>query len=161
MKVAAPAMLMLAIGLFAMPARADTLLRVTVRGPDGGSAAGVAVTVRQAAGDGAAPALVGAAATDSNGAVSFHFAGVQLSDIYSISADDRRHGRHAAAVVVAIDGREAAAVLTLDDPVPVESKAGVEMLARCPPGWQLAQQSARLGDAACGQRTPGYEPDRN
>src|SRR5262245_12488407 len=81
MKVAAPAMLMLAIGLFSLPARADTLVRVTVRGPDGGPAAGVAVTVRQAAGDGAAPAmLVGAAATDSNGAVSFHFAGVQPSD---------------------------------------------------------------------------------
>jgi len=141
MKVAAPAMLMLAIGLCAMPARADTVVRVTVRGPDGGPAAGIAVTVRQAAGYGATPpVLVGAAATDSNGAVSFHLAGVQPSDVYSISADDRRRGRHAAAVVIAIDGREAATVLTLDDPAPVETKAGVEMLARCPPGWQLAQQ---------------------
>jgi len=148
MKVAALAMLILAIGLCAMPARADTLVRVTVRGSDGGPAAGVAVTVRQAAGYGAAPpALVGAAATDSDGTVSFHLAGVQSSDVYSIRADDRLRRRHAAAVVIAIDGREATAVLTLDDPVPVETKAGVEMLARCPPGWQVAQQ--QTAQASC------------
>jgi hypothetical protein len=147
MKVAALAMLMLAIGLWAMPARADTLVRVIVRGSDGGPAAGVAVTVRQAAGYGAPPpALVGAAATDSDGTVSFHLAGVQSSDVYNISADDRLRRRHAA-VVIAIDGREATAVLTLDDPVPVETKAGVEMLARCPPGWQVAQQ--QTAQASC------------
>jgi len=159
MKVAAPAMLMLAIGLCAMPARADTLVRVTVRGPDGGPAAGVAVTVRQAAGYGAAPpALVGAAATDSNGAVSFHFAGAQPSDVYSISADDRPHGRHAAAVVTTIDGHEAAVILMLDDSVPFESKAGVEMLARCPPGWQLAQQ--QIAQSSC-HRSGGTGRERS
>src|SRR5215468_2113771 len=110
MKVAALAMLTLAIGLCAMPVRADTLMRVTVRESDGSPAAGVAVTVRQAVGDGAtSPALVGAAATDSDGVVSFHFTGVQPSDVYRISADDRRRGRHAAVVVSALDGREAAA----------------------------------------------------
>ena len=152
MKVAALAMLMLAIGLGAMPARADTLVRVTVRGPDGGPAVGVAVTVRQAA------AMVGAAATDSDGTVSFHLAGVQPSDVYSISADDRPRGRHAAAVVIAGDGREAVAVLTLDDPAPAETKAGVEMLARCPPGWQLAQQ--QIAQASC-HRSGGTGRERS
>jgi hypothetical protein len=159
MKVAALVTLMLAIGLCAMPARADTLVRVTVRGPDGSPAGGVAVTLRQAAGYGAAPvALVGAAATDSDGAVSFHLAGVQPSDVYSISADDRLRGRHAAAVVIAIDGREAAAVLTLDDAVPAETKAGVEMLARCPPGWQVAQQ--QIAQASC-HRSSGTGRERS
>ena len=159
MKVAALAMLTLAIGLCAMPVRADTLMRVTVRESDGSPAAGVAVTVRQAVGDGAtSPALVGAAATDSDGVVSFHFTGVQPSDVYRISADDRRRGRHAAAVVRALVGREAAAVLTLDAAEPVESKAGVEMLARCPPGWQLGQQTAQMG---CHQRSSGSGRERS
>jgi hypothetical protein len=142
MKVAPLAMLTLIMGLCAVPARADTLVRVTVRGPDGSPAAGVPVTVRQVPGHGAPAVLVGAAATDSDGTVSFHFAGVQPSDVYSVSADDRPRGRHAEAFAIAFDGREAAAVLTLDDAEPVESKAGVEMLARCPPGWRAAQQQA-------------------
>src|SRR5262249_54219250 len=83
-----------------------------------------------------------ARARDSDGTVSFHLGGVQPSDVYNISADDRPRGRHAAAVAIAFDGREATAILTLDDPVSNESKAGVEMLARCPPGWQTAQQQA-------------------
>ena len=145
--VLALAMLLLALGPLAAPAWADTLVRVTVRGPDGSPAAGVAVTVRQAAGHGAPAVLVGAAATDSDGTVSFHLGGVQPSDVYNISADDRPRGRHAAAVAIAFDGREATAILTLDDPVSNESKAGVEMLARCPPGWQTAQQQA--AQASC------------
>jgi len=42
-----------------------------------------------------------------------------------------------------------------------ETKAGVEMLARCPPGWQTSQRAAQTtgAPAACHQRSPGFEPD--
>ena len=39
-----------------------------------------------------------------------------------------------------------------------ESKAGVEMLARCPPGWQLAQQTAQAG---CHPRSSGTARERS
>jgi hypothetical protein len=43
-----------------------------------------------------------------------------------------------------------------------EAKAGVEMLPRCPPGWQTRLQTAQTtgGQSACHQRSPGFEPDR-
>src|SRR5262249_54219249 len=47
-QVLALAMLLLALGPLAAPAWADTLVRVTVRGPDGSPAAGVAVAGPQA-----------------------------------------------------------------------------------------------------------------
>jgi hypothetical protein len=124
MKVAALAVLMLAIGVFAMPARADTLVRVTVRGPDGAPAAGVAVTIRQAAGYGSGsgdiepPAVVGAATTGSDGTANIRLASVQSYDVYSVGADDKASGRHAATVVFAAESHAAASILTLGDPVP-------------------------------------------
>jgi hypothetical protein len=39
-----------------------------------------------------------------------------------------------------------------------ESKAGVEMLARCPPGWQLQEQTAQAG---CRQRSSGTGRERS
>jgi hypothetical protein len=97
-KVADLAALILAIGLLAAPARADTPVRVTVQAPDGGPAAGVAVTIRQVGGYGAAgdvepPAVVGAAATGNDGTVSLRLAETQPYDVYSVAADDRASGR--------------------------------------------------------------------
>jgi hypothetical protein len=40
-----------------------------------------------------------------------------------------------------------------------ESKAGVEMLARCPPGWQLAQQNA--AQSSCHRRSVGTGREQN
>src|SRR5262249_58772689 len=74
-QVLALAMLLLALGPLAAPAWADTLVRVTVRGPDGSPAAGVAVTVRQAAGHGAPAVLGGAAAAGSGGTLRFSLCG--------------------------------------------------------------------------------------
>jgi hypothetical protein len=43
-----------------------------------------------------------------------------------------------------------------------ETRAGVEMLARCPPGWEAnAGVASRSDRRECRQRPPGYEPDRN
>src|SRR5882672_9842754 len=100
-KISNLAMLMLAVGLLATPARADTLVKVTVRGSDGGPAAGVAVTIRQAAGYGTAagdlepPAVVAAAATGSDGTVNLRLASVRPYDVYSVGADDKASGRRA------------------------------------------------------------------
>ena len=278
------AALVFAVGVLATPARAETLVKVTVRGPDGGPAAGVAVVVRQAAGYGdgsggvAGPALVGTATTAGDGIASVRLAGARSYDVYTITADDKANGGHAATAAFAGDSRWPEAALTLGDAVPAiapervaagkaatscdqaaytdhfqhvraairqqertlfvldnaiaqyarasgfafpnldaaraelavaqqqgsaatdraatlqhyvllrvlaenirtgleadrvsaesiatlascsnESKAGVEMLPRCPPGWQLAQQSGQTGAAACHQRTPGSEPSR-
>jgi hypothetical protein len=286
-KVANLAVRVVAIGILAMPARADTLVRVTVREPDGGPSAGVAVTIRQMAGYGtgsgnvAPPAVVGTAATGSDGTVSLRLGSDQPYDVYSIVADDQAGGRHASMAVFAGESRWPAPTLTLGDPASAlnqervaagkaaascdqaayathvlhirdaiaqqerslaavenaiaqyarasgvaasgldaartqlaaaqqqpgaaaanraatlqhfvllrlladnmragleadriseqsiatlefcsnEAKAGVEMLARCPPGWQTGQQAAQTTGAqpACHQRSPGFEPDR-
>ena len=117
-------MLMLAVGLFATPARADTLVKVTVRGPDGGPAAGVAVTIRQAAGYASAagdvepPAVVAAAATGGDGTVNLRLAGVRPYDVYSIGADDRASGRYASTAVFAGESRWPTPILTLDNQAP-------------------------------------------
>jgi hypothetical protein len=42
-----------------------------------------------------------------------------------------------------------------------ETRAGVEMLARCPPGWDANAVASRSDRRECRQRSPGYEPDRN
>jgi hypothetical protein len=139
-KIANIAMLMLAIGLLATPARADTLVKVTVREPDGGPAAGVAVTIRQAAGYGTAagdvepPAVVAAAATGGDGTVNLRLATVRPYDVYSIGADDKASGRHASTAVFAGESRWPAPILTLDDRVPainLERTAAGEAAASC------------------------------
>ena len=268
-------MLTVAVGVSATAVRADTLVKVTVLGPDGGPAAGVAVTIRQAAGYGSAagdvepPAIVGAAATGGDGTVNLRLASVRPYDVYGIGADDKASGRHTSTAVFAGESRWPAPVLTLGNRVSAinleriaageaaascdrtiymthvqnireaiaqqvrslatldnaiaqyarasgiaasqldeaqqqpgvaaadraamlrhyrllrllaqnmragleadrvseqgiatldqcsnETKAGVEMLARCPPGWQLAQQSAQSNAAqsSCHQRSTG------
>lgn len=269
-KVANLAALILAIGLLAAPARADTPVRVTVQAPDGGPAAGVAVTIRQVAGYGAAgdvepPAVVASGATGRDGTVNLRLAGVRSYDVYSVGADDTASGGSASTTVFAAETRWPAPILTLGnrasainseriaaeeaaascdqaiyathvqnirdaiiqqkrslaaldnavaqyahasgiadpdaaaaqqqpdaeraatlrhyrllrllavnmragleadrvseegiatlDQCSNETKAGVEMLARCPPGWQLAQQNA--AQSGC-HRSPGFEPD--
>jgi hypothetical protein len=121
-KIAVLAALTVATGLFATPMRADTLVKVTVLGPDGGPAAGVAVTIRQAAGYGGAagnvepPATVAAATTGGDGTVDLRLAGVRPYDVYGIGADDKASGRHAATAVFAGESRWPAPTLTLGDP---------------------------------------------
>lgn len=118
-KIAVLAMLMGAVALLATAARADTLVKVTVRGPDGGPAAGVAVTIRQAAGYGTAagdvepPAVVGAGVTGGDGTVNLRLAGVRPYDVYSVVADDKAGGRHASTTVFAAETRWPTPVLTL------------------------------------------------
>src|SRR5215470_16070110 len=122
-KIAYPAALMLAIALTAAPARADTV-RVTVRAPDGRPAAGVAVTVRQAAGyatasgDVAPPAIVGEAMTTGDGTASFHLADPRPFDVYSIGADDDASGRHASLALFAATSEWPAPTMTLGAPAP-------------------------------------------
>ncbi len=154
-KVADLAMLTLAIGLCAMPVRADTLVRVTVRGPDGGPAAGVAVTVRQAAGYGRPsgdvepPAVVGAAATGSDGTVSLHLVGARRYDVYSIAADDRASGRQASTAVFAGDSHWPAPILTLGDPAPAVNleRAAIGAAAASCDRADYAMHVQRLGAA--------------
>ena len=116
-------MLTVAVGVSATAVRADTLVKVTVLGPDGGPAAGVAVTIRQAAGYGSAagdvepPAIVGAAATGGDGTVNLRLASVRPYDVYGIGADDKASGRHASAAVFAGESRWPAPVLTLGNRV--------------------------------------------
>ncbi len=124
-KVAGRAMLMLAIGIFAAPTWAETLVKVTVRGLDGTPVAGVAVTIRQAAGyaglspgDINPPAVVGAGATGADGGVNLRLVGVQPYDVYSVSADHEASGRHASTAVFAADNHWPAPTMTLGDPVP-------------------------------------------
>ena len=118
-KIAVLAMLMGAVALLATAARADTLVKVTVRGPDGGPAAGVAVTIRQAAGYGTAagdvesPEVVGAGVTGGDGTVNLRLAGVRPYDVYSVVADDKAGGRHASTTVFAAETRWPTPILTL------------------------------------------------
>ena len=120
-KIAVLATLTVASGLLAAPVLADTLVKVTVLGPDGGPVAGVGVTVRPAAGYGSAagnvepPAVVAAAATGVDGTVNLRLAGVRAYDVYGISADDKASGRHASTAVFAGDSRWPAPTLTLGD----------------------------------------------
>jgi hypothetical protein len=274
-KIAPLVVLTLAAGLLAAPARADTLVKVTVRGPDGDAVAGVAVTIRQAAGYGAAtgdvepPAVAAVGTTGGDGTVNLRLAGVRSYDVYSIGADDKTSGRHASTAVFAAENRWPAPILTLGnrasainleriaageaaancdqttytahvqnireaiieqkrslaaldnaiaqyahasgiadpdaaaaqqqpeaaegaatlrhyrllrllavnmragleadrvseegiatlDQCSNETKAGVEMLARCPPGWQLAQQSAT--QSSCHRRSVGTGREQN
>jgi hypothetical protein len=117
-------MLMLAIGLLVTPAQADTQVRVVVRGPNGEPIAGIAVTIRQAAGyrtaegDVSPPAVVGAATTDADGTTRFHLAGVPAYDVYSVAADDKAGGRHASTAVFAGETHWPEAILRLSDPLP-------------------------------------------
>jgi hypothetical protein len=133
-------MLMLAAGLLATPARADTLVKVTVRGPDGGPAAGVAVTIRQAAGYASAagdvepPAVVAAAPTGGDGTVNLRLASVRPYDVYSIGADDRASGRYASTAVFAGESRWPTPILTLDNRAPainLERTGADEAAASC------------------------------
>jgi hypothetical protein len=138
-KVANLAALILAIGLLAAPARADTPVRVTVQAPDGGPAAGVAVTIRQVAGYGAAgdvepPAVVGAAATDNDGTVSLSLADTRPYDVYSVAADDRVNGRRASMVLFAAANHWPEPTVALADPLPainLERTAAAEAAASC------------------------------
>ena len=139
-KFAEFAVLILAVGLLATPARADTLVKVTVRGPDGNPAAGVAVTIRQAAGYATAagdiepPAVVATAATGGDGTVNLRLASVRPFDVYSIGADDKASGRHASAAVFAAENHWPAPVLALGDRVPainLERIAAGEAAASC------------------------------
>lgn len=133
-------MLMLAAGLLATPVRADTLVKVTVREPDGRPAAGVAVTIRQAAGYASAmgdvepPAIVAAAATGGDGTVNMRLANVRPFDVYSIGADDKPGGRHASTAVFAAESNWPTPVLTLGNRVPafnLERTAAGEAAASC------------------------------
>jgi exonuclease VII small subunit len=127
-------------GLFATPVRADTLVKVTVLAPDGGPAAGVAVTVRQAAGYGIAadnvepPATVAAGATGGDGTVNLRLADVRPYDVYSIGADDEASDRIASTVVFAGETRWPAPVVTLGEPasaINLERVAAGKAAASC------------------------------
>lgn len=135
-KAAALPVLMLAVGFLATPALADTLVRVMVRGPDGDPLAGIAVTIRPAAGygGGSPPALVGATTTGGDGRVDLHLVGVRAYDVYSVAADDKTSGRHASMAVFAGEDRWPAPTLTLDDPasaINLEGAAAGKAAARC------------------------------
>jgi hypothetical protein len=139
-KIVHLAALMLAVGLLAAPARADTIVKVTVRRPDGVPAAGVAVTIRQAAaystavGDVEPPAVVAAAATGNDGAVNLRLAGTRSYDVYSVGADDKASGRQASTAVFAGESHWPAPILTLGDRVPainLERTAAGEAAASC------------------------------
>jgi hypothetical protein len=139
-KIAALAMLTVSIVLLASAARADTLVKVTVHGPDGRPAAGVAVTIRPAAGYGNAagdvepPAVVGAGVTGSDGTVNLRLAAVRPYDVYSIGADDKAGGRHASTAVFAAETRWPTPILTLESrasAINIERTAAGEAAAIC------------------------------
>lgn len=139
-KIALLAMLMSAVAVLATAARADTLVKVTVRGPDGGPAAGVAVTIRQAAGyataagDVAPPVVVGAGMTGSDGTVNLRLTGVRPYDVYSIGADDKAGDRHASTTVFAAETRWPAPVLTFGrqiSAISIERSAAGAAAASC------------------------------
>jgi hypothetical protein len=115
-------------------------VKVTVRGPDGAPAAGVAVTIRQAAGYGTAagdvdpPAVVAGAATGNDGTVNLRLASVRPYDVYGIGADDQASGRHASTAVFAGESRWPTPILTLGDRVPAinsERVAAGQAAATC------------------------------